>query len=56
LPWNAPTGACGHPSVDCSAGADLVDPQFVELFIEEAKEEIASIQKSFPQWDQIRWI
>ena len=29
-----------------------VDPQFVELFIEEAKEEIASIQHSFPQWDQ----
>src|SRR3984957_17106098 len=29
-----------------------VDPQFVELFIEEAKEEIASIQNSFPQWDQ----
>jgi chemosensory pili system protein ChpA (sensor histidine kinase/response regulator) len=29
-----------------------VDPQFVELFIEEAKEEIASIQISFPQWDQ----
>jgi len=29
-----------------------VDPQFVELFIEEAKEEIASIQRSFPQWDQ----
>ena len=29
-----------------------VDPQFVELFIEEAKEEIASIQKSFPQWDE----
>jgi chemosensory pili system protein ChpA (sensor histidine kinase/response regulator) len=29
-----------------------VDPQFVELFIEEAKEEIASIQQSFPQWDQ----
>jgi chemosensory pili system protein ChpA (sensor histidine kinase/response regulator) len=29
-----------------------VDPQFVELFIEEAKEEIASIQKSFAQWDQ----
>jgi chemosensory pili system protein ChpA (sensor histidine kinase/response regulator) len=32
--------------------AEPVDPQFVELFIEEAKEEIASIQKSFPQWDQ----
>jgi chemosensory pili system protein ChpA (sensor histidine kinase/response regulator) len=29
-----------------------VDPQFLELFIEEAKEEIASIQGSFPQWDQ----
>ena len=29
-----------------------VDPQFVELFIEEAREEIASIQRSFPQWDQ----
>jgi chemosensory pili system protein ChpA (sensor histidine kinase/response regulator) len=29
-----------------------VDPQFLELFIEEAKEEIASIQTSFPLWDQ----
>src|SRR3984893_6144985 len=29
-----------------------VDPQFLELFIEEAKEEIASIQRNFPQWDQ----
>ena len=29
-----------------------VDPQFVELFIEEAKEEIASVQKTFPLWDQ----
>src|ERR1700676_3649234 len=29
-----------------------VDPQFLELFIEAAKEEIESIQKSFPQWDQ----
>ncbi|MDP9084813.1 MAG: Hpt domain-containing protein [Pseudomonadota bacterium] len=29
-----------------------VDPQFVELFIEEAKEEIASIQHNFPLWDQ----
>jgi chemosensory pili system protein ChpA (sensor histidine kinase/response regulator) len=31
---------------------DAVDPQFLELFIEEAKEEIASIQRSFPLWDQ----
>src|ERR1700676_3186234 len=29
-----------------------VDPQFVELFLEEAKEEIASIQQFFPMWDQ----
>jgi chemosensory pili system protein ChpA (sensor histidine kinase/response regulator) len=31
---------------------ETVDPQFVELFIEEAKEEIASVQKTFPLWDQ----
>jgi chemosensory pili system protein ChpA (sensor histidine kinase/response regulator) len=31
---------------------DAVDPQFIELFIEEAKEEIASIQRFFPMWDQ----
>ncbi|MGA2399786.1 MAG: Hpt domain-containing protein [Steroidobacteraceae bacterium] len=34
------------------AEADAVDPQFVELFIEEAKEEIASISETFPLWDQ----
>jgi chemosensory pili system protein ChpA (sensor histidine kinase/response regulator) len=31
---------------------EAVDPQFVELFIEEAKEEIASVQSTFPLWDQ----
>jgi chemosensory pili system protein ChpA (sensor histidine kinase/response regulator) len=31
---------------------EAVDPQFVELFIEEAKEEIASVQKTFPLWDE----
>ena len=31
---------------------ETVDPQFVELFIEEAKEEIAAVQNSFPLWDQ----
>jgi chemosensory pili system protein ChpA (sensor histidine kinase/response regulator) len=31
---------------------ESVDPQFVELFIEEAKEEIASVQATFPLWDQ----
>ncbi|MBS0614126.1 MAG: Hpt domain-containing protein, partial [Proteobacteria bacterium] len=29
-----------------------LDPELLELFIEEAKEEIASIQKVFPQWDE----
>jgi chemosensory pili system protein ChpA (sensor histidine kinase/response regulator) len=44
-----------HALTDPMVGApktDAVDPQFVELFIEEAKEEIASINKSFPLWDQ----
>jgi chemosensory pili system protein ChpA (sensor histidine kinase/response regulator) len=40
-----------HPLVPISKPAE-VDPQFVELFIEEAKEEIASIQRNFPMWDQ----
>jgi len=34
------------------AEPEAIDPQFVELFIEEAKEEIASVQKTFPLWDQ----
>jgi chemosensory pili system protein ChpA (sensor histidine kinase/response regulator) len=40
-----------HPLVSAER-PPAVDPQFVELFIEEAKEEIASIQQCFPQWDQ----
>jgi chemosensory pili system protein ChpA (sensor histidine kinase/response regulator) len=35
-----------------SVKPEVVDPQFVELFIEEAKEEIASIHTVFPLWDQ----
>ncbi len=35
-----------------TATPEAVDPQFVELFIEEAKEEITSIHVSFPAWDQ----
>src|SRR5450631_3780892 len=46
-----------HPQVSTHplfspAEPEVVDPQFVELFIEEAKEEIASIQQFFPMWDQ----
>jgi chemosensory pili system protein ChpA (sensor histidine kinase/response regulator) len=40
------------PAVSAAAPADAVDPQFLELFIEEAKEEIASIEQTFPLWDQ----
>jgi chemosensory pili system protein ChpA (sensor histidine kinase/response regulator) len=40
-----------HPLVAVAEPA-AVDPQFIELFIEEAKEEIASIQRCFPMWDQ----
>ena len=29
-----------------------IDPEFLELFIEEAKDEIARLQKFFPLWDQ----
>jgi chemosensory pili system protein ChpA (sensor histidine kinase/response regulator) len=40
-----------HPLMPIAKPSE-VDPQFVELFIEEAKEEIASIQRNFPMWDQ----
>jgi chemosensory pili system protein ChpA (sensor histidine kinase/response regulator) len=43
--------AATHPLIAVPE-PEPVDPQFLELFIEEAKEEIASIQKSFPLWDQ----
>ena len=44
--------AATHPLIAVVAEPAAVDPQFLELFIEEAKEEIASIQRSFPLWDQ----
>ena len=40
-----------HPLASAPA-PDAVDPQFIELFIEEAKEEIASIRETFPLWDR----
>ena len=43
--------AATHPLIVVPT-PDSVDPQFVELFIEEAKEEIASVQASFPLWDR----
>jgi chemosensory pili system protein ChpA (sensor histidine kinase/response regulator) len=43
--------AATHPLIAVPE-PEAVDPQFVELFIEEAKEEIASVQRSFPMWDE----
>jgi chemosensory pili system protein ChpA (sensor histidine kinase/response regulator) len=43
--------AATNPLISLAA-PEAVDPQFVELFIEEAKEEIVSIQNNFPLWDQ----
>jgi chemosensory pili system protein ChpA (sensor histidine kinase/response regulator) len=44
--------AAAPPFAAAPAAPVDVDPQFLELFIEEAKEEIAAIQKTFPLWDQ----
>src|SRR6202789_1807465 len=44
--------AATNPLIAVVPEPEPVDPQFVELFIEEAREEIASIQSSFPQWDR----
>src|SRR5271165_3352535 len=40
------------PPVRVQAEAAPIDPQLLELFIEEAKEETASIGASFPLWEQ----
>jgi len=39
-------------SVVSSGGKDRIDPELIELFIEEAGEEIDSIRKAFPVWEQ----
>ena len=43
--------AATHPLIAVPE-IEAVDPSFVELFIEEAKEEIESIKNVFPLWDQ----
>ena len=48
---DAGTQQLTHPLVSVPQ-PEAVDPQFIELFIEEAKEEIATIQRCFPMWDQ----
>jgi chemosensory pili system protein ChpA (sensor histidine kinase/response regulator) len=48
----APPFAAPPPPPPPAPAAMEVDPQFLELFIEEAKEEIAAILQTFPLWDQ----
>jgi chemosensory pili system protein ChpA (sensor histidine kinase/response regulator) len=43
--------AATHPLIAVPE-VEALDPSFVELFIEEAKEEIESIRNTFPLWDQ----
>ncbi len=40
------------PQRTMSTDSPVLDPQLVELFIEEAKEEMTSIGRSFPVWEQ----
>ncbi len=40
-----------HPVVEAPPSGEP-DPEFLELFIEEAREEVASVQQNFPAWDQ----
>jgi chemosensory pili system protein ChpA (sensor histidine kinase/response regulator) len=51
-PLIALAAAPSHAVPPPAAAPVEVDPQFLELFIEEAKEEIAAILKTFPLWDQ----
>ena len=45
----APTLAAKSPTI---APAVTADPELLALFIEEAREELAKIQKHFPSWEQ----
>jgi chemosensory pili system protein ChpA (sensor histidine kinase/response regulator) len=40
------------PTARLAALAENADPELVKLFIEEAREELARIERSFPVWDQ----
>lgn len=49
LPWAAREPVAESPAV-MRSGEDRPDPELVELFIEEAKEEIAGIKRNLPAW------
>jgi chemosensory pili system protein ChpA (sensor histidine kinase/response regulator) len=45
------SGSPGSPPV-LAPPPDKADPEFVELFIEEARDEIAKLETLFPRWDE----
>jgi chemosensory pili system protein ChpA (sensor histidine kinase/response regulator) len=47
-PTPPPTAESAAPVV--SRNAEHLDPELLELFIEEAKDEVATIQRNLPQW------
>ena len=50
LPLSAP--AIERVTEVYSGGPERLDPELLELFIEEAREEIASIARNFPAWER----
>ena len=49
-PAPPPTAAVPPPAPVVSRETQHLDPELLELFIEEAKDEIATIQRNLPQW------
>lgn len=45
----APTSASGAPSATAAAGTEI-DPEMLEIFIEEAREVLEMINREFPSW------
>jgi chemosensory pili system protein ChpA (sensor histidine kinase/response regulator) len=50
-PAQAPAPAPAAPPAIAATDREI-DPEFLELFIEEAKDEIAKLQEFFPRWDE----
>ena len=51
-PKHAPRQARGHAAPAPKPVDREIDPEFLELFIEEAKDEIAKLKQLFPLWDE----
>jgi chemosensory pili system protein ChpA (sensor histidine kinase/response regulator) len=51
-PQPTPVAAPPSPAPPMAGGRERLDPELLELFIEEAGEEIDAIKREFPQWAQ----